>query len=299
MQYILNAGISKNLFGHLAMLLFSVIVAGSFSLGSIIANDVSPSALTALRFLIAFIVIGLVAYKKDGFHQTDFTASWRYFLLGGVFVTYFVLMFQALKTAPPISTSAVFTLTPLLSAVAGYFLLKQLINTRISIALFIGAVGALWMIFRADINALINFNVGSGEIIFFIGCIFHAVYTPLVRKLNRGETPLVFTSGTLLAGALILFLFFWRDIFSTSWSDLSLVFWMCLLYLAIFASAITVWLIHHATMRLPSSKVMAYTYLIPSWVILWELVLGNSPPSLIVLMGLLLIIVSLLMLLRE
>ena len=121
------------------MLLFSVIVAGSFSLGSIIANDVSPGALTALRFLIAFFVTGLVAYKKDGFHQTDFKASWRYFLLGGVFITYFVLMFQALKTAPPISTSAVFTLTPLLSAVAGYFLLKQLINTRISIALFVGA----------------------------------------------------------------------------------------------------------------------------------------------------------------
>ena len=208
-------------------------------------------------------------------------------------------MFEALKTAPPVSTSVVFTLTPLLSAIAGFFLLKQRINARISLALFIGALGALWMIFRADINAVLSFNIGSGELIFFIGCIFHSIYTPLVRKLNRGETPLVFTAGTLLAGSLILFSLFWKDIFSISWYALPLIFWICLLYLAIFASAVTVVLIHHATMRLPSSKVMAYTYLIPSWVIVWELALGNSPPSFIVLIGLLLIISSLLLLLKE
>jgi drug/metabolite transporter (DMT)-like permease len=52
-------------------------------------------------------------------------------------------------------------------------------------------------------------------------------------------------------------------------------------------------------MILPSSKVMAYTYLIPSWVVLWELILGNPPPTPLVLIGLLLIIVSLLLLLRE
>ena len=102
------------------MLLFSVIVAGSFSLGSIIANDVPPGALTAVRFLIAFFVISVIAIMKDGFQVTDFVSPWRYLLLGGVFTTYFVLMFEALKTAPPVSTSVVFTLTPLLSALPCY-----------------------------------------------------------------------------------------------------------------------------------------------------------------------------------
>ena len=286
-------------FGHLSMLLFSVLVAGSFSLGSIIANLVSPGALTAVRFLIAFCIIASVAALREGIPRTAFKSTWRYFVLGGVFITYFVLMFEALKTAPPVSTSAVFTLTPLFSAIAGYFLLKQFINTRIALALFIGAIGAIWTIFKADFSSLINFDIGTGELIFFFACIFHAIYTPLVRKLNRGETPLVFTAGTLLAGTLLLFLFFWRDIASVSWVDLPWVFWVCLLYLAIFASAVTNLLIHHSTMILPSSKVMAYTYLIPSWVVLWELILGNPPPTPLVLIGLLLIIVSLLLLLRE
>lgn len=39
--------------GHLAMLLFSALVAGSFSLGSLAANEIAPAALNAVRFLIA------------------------------------------------------------------------------------------------------------------------------------------------------------------------------------------------------------------------------------------------------
>ena len=36
--------------GHLAMFLFSVLVAGSFSLGALAANDIAPGALNAVRF---------------------------------------------------------------------------------------------------------------------------------------------------------------------------------------------------------------------------------------------------------
>ena len=44
---------------------------------------------------------------------------------------------------------------------------------------------------------------------------------------------------------------------------------------------------------------MAYTYLVPSWVIIWEIVLGNGAPRALVLGGVALTIVALLMLLRD
>ncbi|MEP6066594.1 MAG: EamA family transporter, partial [Paracoccaceae bacterium] len=43
--------------GHLAMLAFSLLVAGSFALGAMAANDISPMALNAARFWIAGVVI--------------------------------------------------------------------------------------------------------------------------------------------------------------------------------------------------------------------------------------------------
>jgi drug/metabolite transporter (DMT)-like permease len=70
-------------------------------------------------------------------------------------------------------------------------------------------------------------------------------------------------------------------------------------YLAVFASSATFVLLQFATLRLPSAKVMAYTYLTPSWVILWEVALGNGAPGAIILGGVLLTIVALGMLLRD
>jgi hypothetical protein len=43
--------------GHLAMLAFSALIAGSFSLGGQIANDIDPAALNAVRFTIAAVAV--------------------------------------------------------------------------------------------------------------------------------------------------------------------------------------------------------------------------------------------------
>lgn len=51
-------------------------------------------------------------------------------------------------------------------------------------------------------------------------------------------------------------------------------------------------------MRLPSAKVMAYTYLTPSWVILWEIALGRGAPPGLVLIGVAMSVVALVMLLE-
>ena len=65
------------------------------------------------------------------------------------------------------------------------------------------------------------------------------------------------------------------------------------------ASSTTVFLVQYAAMRLPASKVMAYTYLTPSWVILWELALRGTLPPPLILVGVALTVLALLMLLRR
>ncbi len=285
--------------GHLAMLTFSALVAGSFSLGSIIANEIAPAALNAVRFAIAAVVIGLAALATTGLPRVAARAPWRYLVLGALFATYFVLMFYGLQTARPVSAAAVFTLTPVISAVAGWFLLRQITTPRMALALVVGAAGALWVIFRADWQLFRAFSIGGGEIIYFWGCVAHAVYTPMVRKLNRGEPAVVFTFGTLVAGCLLLTGFGWRDIVATDWANLSGMFWVGLFYLSFFATAASFVLVQFAALRLPSAKVMAYTYLVPSWVILWEIALGNGVPTGLILGGVALTVLALLLLLKE
>lgn len=281
------------------MLTFSALVAGSFSLGAQAANAIDPAVLNAARFVIAAGVIGAVARATTGLPRAAFRAPWRYALLGGTFAIYFVLMFEGLKTAPPVSAAAVFTLTPVMAAGFGWLLLRQITTPRMALALSIGALGALWVIFRADLAALRAFEIGRGEVIYFFGCVAHAVYTPMVRKLNRGEPAVVFTFGMLVAGALLLTLYAWSDIVATDWAGLPMIVWITLVYIALFASAATFVLLQFATLRLPSAKVMAYTYLTPSWVILWEISFGNGVPHPLVLGGVGLTMVALALLLRD
>ncbi|MEM9577365.1 MAG: DMT family transporter [Pseudomonadota bacterium] len=292
-------GVSPAHQGHLAMLLFSALVAGSFSLGAQVANEINPVALNAVRFWIAAAVIGLVACLTTGVPATARHAPWRYIILGGLFGTYFVLMFEGLKTAAPVSAAAVFTLTPVLSAAFGWLLLRQIMTPRMALALSIGAAGALWVIFRADLAALRAFAIGMGETIYFFGVVCHAIYTPMVRKLNRGEPVLVFTLGTLLGGAFVLTLYGWPAIRATHWDQLPALVWITLFYLALFASAASVLLLQTASLRLPSAKVMAYTYLVPSWVICWEVAQGKGLPAPILLGGVFLTVFALALLLRE
>jgi len=285
--------------GHLAMLAFSALVAGSFSLGVMAAPHIAPAALNAPRFLIAAVLVGAAALATTGIPKSAARAPWRYLLLGGTFAAYFVLMFEGLKTAAPVSASAVFTLTPVMSAIIGYAMLRQITTPRMALGLSIGAAGALWVIFRADWQAVRAFEVGHGEMIYFWGCVAHAAYTPMVRLLNRGESPVVFTFGMLVAGCVLVTIYGWSDIRATDWAALPAIVWITLIYVAVFASAVTFVLLQFATLRLPSAKVMAYTYLTPSWVIAWEIGLGHDVPPALVMAGVGLTVVALLVLLKD
>jgi drug/metabolite transporter (DMT)-like permease len=285
--------------GHLAMLAFSALVAGSFSLGAIVANDISPEAITAARFAFAAILLGIMAGLQGGMTRQHLASPWRYFLLGGLFTIFFVLMFEGLKTANPVSMAAVFTLMPLMSAGFGYLLLRQVTTPRMAMALGIAGIGAIWVIFQGDFGAISSLDIGRGEMIYFVGCIAHALYTPMSRKLNRGESATIFTFGILLAGAILVAVVAFVHIMATDWTALPAVVWVTIGYLAVFSTAGSFFMLQYATLRLPSAKVMAYSYLTPAWVILWEIGLGGSLPPTATLLGIAATIIALLMLLRR
>lgn len=285
--------------GHLAMLAFSALIAGSFSLGVLAAPLISPFALTAVRFALAAALVGAFAALGPGIARAALAAPWRYAVLGGLLSIYFVLMFQGLKTAPPVSAAAVFTLTPVIAAGFGWLLLRQRLTPRIALALALGGAGALWVIFRGDLSALLALQVGKGEAIYFAGCIAHALYTPMVRRLNRGEPAVVFTFLTMSAGAVLLGLAGWQDVRATDWAALPPVVWITLAYIAVAASAASFVLLQFASLRLPSAKVMAYTYLVPAWVIGWEIVLHGALPPARIALGILATLAALGLLLRD
>ena len=283
--------------GHMAMLMFSLLVSGSFVLGSIIANLISPDLVTFLRFLIAFIAIAILILYQSKFRFLKYLFIGRSLILGALISIYFITMFEGLKTASSTSMAVVFTLTPLLAGFFDLIFSNRVMSKKVWITVVVAAIGALWIIFDGNIQNFINFKVGYGEKLFFIGCICHALYAALIPKFNNGEPAIIQTFGTLISGIIILGLFSNKEIIYYSWIDFPVIVLLTILYLAIFATAASFFLIQYSAVRLSSIKVMAYTYAVPIWVVLLQIIFLQQLPNTITFVGAFVILVSLLILL--
>jgi drug/metabolite transporter (DMT)-like permease len=165
---------------------------------------------------------------------------------------------------------------PIASVGFGWLFLGQTPRGILLISILLAAIGSLWVIFRGDVSAAAGFHVGRGELIFFVGVLCHAAYGPLLRRFNRGEAGVVFTLWTVAATGLCIAAWGLRDIFATSWTSLPVEVWLTILYLGTFTSGGTFFLTQYASMRLPAAKVLAYSYLTPSFIILYEGLLGHG-----------------------
>jgi drug/metabolite transporter (DMT)-like permease len=284
----------EKLKGHLAMVMFTALVSGSYSLGALAAREIGPSAINGVRFAIGVAtMIGVAAVFTRG-RMSGPIAPWRYLILGGLMATFFITMFTALQLTDPVSTGAVFTLMPVFAAVFGYFILGQVPRSIVIASLLFAALGAVWVIFRGSIDAVMAFDLGKGEMIFLFGVICHALYAPLVKKFNSGLEPLPwFTAWTMAATGLWVALWGWQEIVSTDWAALPPLVWIVILYLSLITGAGTTFLVMYGSLKLPAAKVLAYTYLSPCLIIVYEGLLGHGWPSLSVAAGALIIVLGL------
>lgn len=274
----------EKLKAHLAVLLFALLISGAFSFGGVATRMIDPFALQALRYALTILLIGLLC-RKMGISLAWPREPWRFAVLGLLMAVYMMTMFVALQFTKPVATGAVFTLMPLLSAVFAWFLMRQHTRPGVLISLLIAAAGAVWVIFRGDINALLAFDVGRGEMLYFVGVLCHAAYVPLLRLFNRKEAPLAFVFWTAVATFLFILLPAAPRLVEVDYNNLPPMVWIAVLYLSVFATAVTFFLLQYASVRLPASKVLAYGYLTPTFIIVLEGLIGHGWASATVLLG--------------
>ena len=267
---------SEKLKAHLAMLLFAVLIAGSFSFGGLAASRMPGFAVNLVRYAVATGVMFGFGVWMLGSRLRFPAAPWRFLLLGALMAVYMSTMFKALEFTSPVATGAVFTLMPLVSAGFAWLFMRQVTRPGVLLSLVIAAAGAIWVIFRGDIDAVLAFDVGAGEMIFFVGVVCHAAYAPLLRKLNRGEQPFDFAFWGVAATFLWLFIPGVPAFRTVELTETPAIVWIAILYLAIVTTVITFLLIQYASMRLPAPKVLGYGYLTPSFIILLEGLIGHG-----------------------
>jgi drug/metabolite transporter (DMT)-like permease len=282
-------------FIHLLMVLCAGLVSTSFTVGAAITAGLDPAVLTLVRFVVAICLLGPYVVLRFGL-QFSWSLFRRSALISLCLVTFFFCMFLALRFTSALNTSVIFTLVPSIAGLYAVFLVKERLAKRQLAALAVGMVGAVWVIFRGDLNLLLTMAWNRGDVIFFAGCLAMGLYTPLVRLLHRGEPMIVMTFWILVTGSLWLLLLTGRSLPDVPWSEVSLFVWGGICYLAFFTTIVTFFLTQYAIAYLGPTRVMAYSYLYPGMVVILDLLLGHGLPDLRVLPGVVIVIAAMLVL---
>tara|TARA_B100000700_G_C15008207_1_gene839642 strand:+ start:254 stop:1102 length:849 start_codon:yes stop_codon:yes gene_type:complete len=252
------------------MFLFSLFVTGSFIFGKLYAEIIEPELLTFYRFLFGALILGSYLVYSKNLSRSILFRPWRYLVLGGIYSVYFVFMFIALRYTSTISTSAIFALMPFSTLILDSLLFNKKSKPLIWLALGLSSFGALFIVFDGSLQNALKFKMDYGELIFLIGTIVYSSYALLQPRLNNSEHLLITTFGVLIAGTLIVgsTLVIQGESFTPDTISLGLIF--LVIYLAIFASIGTILCLNYASNKIPGTNVMAYSLLIPFWVLLVE-----------------------------
>ena len=262
---------------HLLMIIFTMIIAGSFPVVAAITTGIDSVLLTFWRFLTATLIFGtMLPLVKNGKRKPGWRDIGRYSIVGGSYGLFFVLMFQSLKTTSPLNTSTIYTTLPLFTIILGSFL-GETFRIRQLWVLALSMVATLWVIFRGNVSLMLGLEFNQGDIIFFLGTLCLAIYLLSMKKLQRDESKIHFTFYSLLFATLVLMI---TAIFRTgSLAIPDAGTWLGIAYLAGPSTAVTFWILQYTATRLSPARIVAYTFLTPSAVAALEWGMGLSSPD--------------------
>ncbi|MGY2222179.1 EamA family transporter [Pseudomonas gingeri] len=277
---------------HGGMLIWAILIAASFFAAAEVGQSIDPILLTGLRLLFsALLFLPLLLNNTSPISLKGLLAHG---VLGLLLAAYFGSLFEALRYTTAVNTATLYTLVPLMTLCFEVFLLPSPnLKTRLA-PMVLAAAGAVMLILK---------GAAPGELpalypvlVFGVGCLAMALYSPLSQRFKagvlKGRDPVAMTFWNMLFGALFLLAF---CLFSGGWRSGTLLtgrdmFW--LVYLALFGTLATFWLLHRAIGVIAPSTVISYVYLNTLFVTLFHWFWLRQQPTLIEAVGAVLVAVG-------
>lgn len=274
------AVVRTDLHVHGLMLVATFLVATSFPVVAAITDSLDSVVLTFVRFALATLLFAPLVAWRFGIVRPSLRDLLRYSLLSLLLVTFFWCMFASLRMTTPLNTAAIFSISPVITAGIATILLRERITRSARIALPLGAIGAIWVIFRGDLTALLALQIGAGDLLFLAGTIALAGYTTLVKVLHKGEPMARMTFWILATGSIWLLLVSLPRLGGVSWVEIPIRTLAGITYLSVFTTIVTFFLFQWSTTRIGPTRVMSYTFLNPTLVLVIGLLAGDILPPL-------------------
>lgn len=266
---------------------------GTWIAGRIVAQELTaPLAAPATRFLLAGFVLGGVALITEGRIPRPQTGS-EWGIVSGLAMTgiflYALCFFYGLKHIGAGRGALVVALTPVVVALAAWFLGQERMTPVKLSGVAIAMAGCLTVIGKGNPLALLHGAAGVGEWL-ILGCVLcWTAYTFIGRRATKTLSPLAATLWASLIGAALLGLTAslqgGAEIAAWSWRV-----WTSVVFLAIGGTALAFTWFADGVKRLGAARASAFVNLVPVFAVLQAAVLLDERLGLAVLGGGLLVI---------
>ena len=277
---------------HAVTLLANLMVSTSFPVGKEIAHAMEPGVLMLIRFIVAALLMGLYVQVRHGFAWPRWSSLLRYAVIALTVTIFFWCMFESLRYTSALNTSTLFTTVPVISAIIAFFIAGERLGRYRLAALALGLVGALWIIFRGDPDRLLALDVNKGDGIFLAGCVAFGFYGVFIKRFDRGEPTAIMTFWILLFSAVFYLAIAGKDLAATPWAETGLEVYGWIVYLAVVSTVISFFMFQFATPRIGPTRVLAYSYFIPAFVLLVDWAIGRGLPPVMTLPGIAIVIIA-------
>ncbi|MDH7517976.1 MAG: DMT family transporter [Candidatus Thermoplasmatota archaeon] len=277
----------------LLLVLISLIWAGSFIAVKVTVDEIPPSHLGFLRFLVATPIMVLLIFllKKDkGIPIKKEFLSLIALGLTGVTLLY-VFQFIGIEYTTASTSSVLINTNVVFIVLLSTVFLKESFTFKKTFGVIISFVGVATVVFAQSNNETIYFNNQ-----FIIGCVLVLVsafcwasYSVVGKRLLERYDPFTVTTYAFIFGTIMFLPFVFIDIVSVI-QKVSFNGWMAVLYLAVFCSVFGYIGWYYALSKVDAGKAAVFLNFIPLFTIILSLLLMREVPNLVFLVGASLII---------
>lgn len=263
------------LIDNFTLLLWVSLMASSFVVSEQLIPFANSIASTSLRFLLATILM-LPFIGKVSIEQLNYKLFFHYSVISLFLVLFFIGLFEALKTTTAMRTSVIYTLLPLISVIITYSALKIVTPNRQIAGFVLGTLGAIWVLLAFSQENVVFSEWRFGDSIFLASCFCLALHAIFIKKWATDVSPILGAFYIMLLGSIMLlpFLLLFGDLDSIAWQQTA--FWQTLLYLTVFTTIATFFLQQHLLKKVGPNRLLSFTYLIPSLVVIPQAITNSS-----------------------
>jgi drug/metabolite transporter (DMT)-like permease len=263
---------------YLKLILTAFFWGGTWVAAHTLVKEVPPFTAAFIRFAIATTALAWFLYRTEGrikrLNRMDFTTV---FWLGttGIFL-YSYCFLTGLKHISAGRGALVIALNPVLIALVSWLWFNDKMSALKATGIITALLGCILVISDGQPERLLQGEIGIGEIL-ILGCVVSwTMYTFISRRATQTLTPLLTTFYASLVGCLLLGLV---SISESPWrliGHFSLTAWGCIIYLALFGTAIAYTWFSDAVRVIGAARAAPFINLVPiSGVLLGALILDE------------------------